>query len=103
MRLESSIQSEFIKKLKRRRRMYKKKHKPVSYKHPPYPVGIPDIHHIEAGLTLWIEVKRSEHDKPTPIQLKRHKLLRAAGAHVLVAWEWNQVAQWLKLYIKEQS
>ena len=92
MRLESSIQTEFLKKLKKRDNS-------VTYKHHPIPTGIPDIHHIESGRSFWIEVKRASSYKPSPLQYKRHELLRAAGAIVIVAWEWEQVETMLKEHL----
>ena len=82
MRLEASIQSDIIKKLKR---------KGFVYKHPPSPVGIPDIHFIMDGVCYWFEVKRSSKEEPTPIQKLRHRQLRDAGCIVEVVWSWKQV------------
>ncbi len=84
MRLESAIQGEILKKLKKRDHSF-------TYKHCPVPSGIPDIHHIENGISYWFEVKRSEKHLPTPLQLLRHKHLREAGCLVFVVWSWQQV------------
>ena len=86
MRLESSIQTEIIKKLKKRKHSF-------TYKHPPYPPGMPDIHHIEKGVSFYFEVKRSKDHKPTKLQKYIHKKLKKAGAKVYVVWSWEQVDQ----------
>ena len=84
MKLESSIQSEIIKKLKKRKNSF-------TYKHCPDPVGYPDIEHIENGVLYLFEVKRSAKDKPSKIQKFRHKQLTKAGAKIFVVWSWTQV------------
>ena len=84
MRLESSIQSEIIKKLKKRKKSF-------THKHCPDPVGYPDIEHLEKGILFVFEVKRTADDEPTPIQKLRHKQLKKAGAIVKVVWSWQQV------------
>lgn len=89
LRLESSIQTEILNKLKKRDNSF-------SYKHPPQPSGIPDIHHIENGVSYWFEVKRSSKHKATKLQLLRHKQLRKAGSVVFVVWSWKQVKEILK-------
>ena len=45
--------------------------------------GIPDISAVYRGVSLWFETKMPG-EEPTPIQLLRHKALRAAGAVVEV-------------------
>lgn len=91
MRLESSIQSDILKYLKRFG---------FVYKHEPSPAGIPDIHLILNGKSIWFEVKRSKKHKPTPLQLYQHQKLRDAGAEVYVVWSLKQVK---KLYSNEIS
>lgn len=93
MKLESVIQSDIIKRLKKRKKSF-------TYKHPPVPTGIPDIFHLEKGVEFRFEVKRTEADKPTPIQLYQHKKLRKAGAKVFVVWSWDQVNKILTDYFK---
>ncbi len=73
MKLESSIQSDIIKWLRKRPHS-------DTYKHPPYPEGTPDIHHLEKGISFYFEVKRTQSDKARPNQKKRMKQLRKAGA-----------------------
>lgn len=70
--LESKIQSDIIKWLKRRPNSF-------TYKHEPYPTGMPDIHHIEEGIGFWFEVKRTKKDKARDIQNLRIKQLKKAG------------------------
>lgn len=90
-RLESSIQAEIIKKLKKRKKSF-------THKHSPDPAGYPDIEHLERGVLYLFEVKRSEKHKPTKLQLYRHKELKKAGALVYVVYTWNQVEKILDGY-----
>lgn len=94
MRLESSIQAEIIKKLKKRPNS-------DTFKSPPSPTGQPDINHLET-IQFYFEVKRSEDHKPTEIQLYRHKKLRKAGAIVTVVWNWEQVEKVLKKHLSNK-
>lgn len=71
--LESKIQSDILKWLKSRPNTF-------TYKHEPVPTGIPDIHHIENGISFYFEVKRTVKDKPREIQKLRIKQLKKAGA-----------------------
>ena len=71
-RLESKIQTDILKWLKARPKTF-------TYKHPPSPSGIPDIHHIESGVGFWFEVKRTHKDKARKLQKLRMKKLRKAG------------------------
>ena len=89
MKLESKIQSEIIKWLKKRPNSY-------TYKHEPTPSGIPDIHHMENGIHYWFEVKRTAKEQPSPIQLYRHKQLREAGDNVHVVYILQQVKDIIK-------
>ena len=84
MKLESSIQTDILKYLRLRPKTF-------TYKHEPSPTGIPDIHHVEDGKSIWFEVKRSKKHKPTKIQKRQHKQLRKAGAKVYVVWKLVQV------------
>lgn len=84
MKLESKIQADIIKYLKTRPNS-------MTYKHEPYPSGIPDIHHIEYGRHYWFEVKRTKAHKPSKIQTYRHKQLINAGDKVFVVWSLKQV------------
>ena len=84
LRLESSIQSEMIKKLNNCDGCF-------AYKHCPDPVGYPDIQHSECGVVYLFEVKRSKEHKPSAIQKYMHKKLRKAGYKVFVVWKWSQV------------
>ena len=77
MKLESAIQTDIIKWLKCRPNSF-------TYKHPPYPAGIPDIHHLENGNSYWFEVKRTSKDKARKLQKLRMKKLRKAGCVALV-------------------
>jgi len=83
-KLESAIQSDIIKKLKKRKNSF-------TYKHCPDPVGYPDIEHIENGVVYLFEVKRSKDHEPSKIQKFRHKQLAKAGAKVYVVWSWKMV------------
>ena len=87
MRLESSIQSDILKYLK---------NFGFAYKHEPSPAGIPDIHFIWGGKSVWFEVKRSKKHKPTALQLYQHQKLIEAGAEVYVVWSLKQVKFYLK-------
>ena len=93
MRLESSIESQILRELKKRPKTF-------SYKHPPIPTGFPDVEHKEAGRTFLFEVKRSKTHKPTPIQKYTHKQLRKAGCKVWIVWSWKQVKKILKKELK---
>lgn len=84
MRLESSIQAEIIKKLKKRKKSY-------THKHSPDPAGYPDVEHLERGVLFLFEIKRSSIEQPTPLQIYQHKKLRKAGAKVFVVYCWKQV------------
>jgi len=84
MKLESSIQSDILKYLRTIPKSF-------VYKHEPVPTGIPDIHFIINGKSIWFEVKRSKNHKPTPIQKRTHKRLKKAGCKVYVVWSVNQV------------
>lgn len=96
MRLESAIQTEILKK--------SKQYEVFAYKHPPDPVGIPDVHIFGNGIHLWVEVKRSSKDKPKPHQLLKHDELRKAGDTVIVAWTWEQVEPVMdRLFTKKQK
>ena len=92
-RLESAIQGDGIKLLKARPNT-------VTYKHPPSPTGIPDVHHCEAGVSIWFEFKRTKKHKPSKLQKRMHKKLRKAGHVVVVVWKLSQVKKALKLHIK---
>jgi hypothetical protein len=83
-RLESSIQSEIIKKLKKRKKSF-------THKHCPDPVGYPDVEHLERGILFLFELKRTSKDEASKIQKYRHKKLKKAGAIVNVVWKWQQV------------
>lgn len=89
MRLESAIQAQIIKKLKKRKNSF-------THKHCPDPAGYPDIEHLENGKLYLFEVKRSENHKPTELQLLRHRQLEEAGATVSVVWSWDQVKEILQ-------
>jgi len=89
MKLESVIQTEIIKNLKKRKKSF-------TYKHCPDPTGYPDIEHMERGKCYLFEVKRSKKHKPSKIQKFRHKQLRKAGYKVYVVWSWDQVENILK-------
>ena len=82
--LESKIQSDIIKWLKRRPNTF-------SYKHCPDPKGMPDIHHIERGHSFHFEVKRTVKDKARYIQKLRIKKLRQAGATAKVVRSLDEV------------
>ena len=84
IKLESSVQTDILKELK---------DYGYAYKHPPSPKGIPDIHFMSVGGNLWFEVKRSSKEKPSSIQLVRHKKMRKAGQLVYVVWSWLQVKE----------
>jgi len=73
MMLESKIQSKIITYLKSR------KGDTVTYKHPPYPKGIPDIIHYERSRSYLFEVKRTMTDKAKTIQKYRMRELKRAG------------------------
>lgn len=88
MRLESSIEAEIIKNLKKRK-------KSDTYKHVPVPAGQPDIEHLEKGTRFCFEVKRDKDHEASPIQKYRHQQLRKAGAIVKVVWSWDQVLKTL--------
>jgi Holliday junction resolvase len=47
--------------------------------------GIPDLLYLEEGIFYAFEVKRSEKEKPTPLQIHELELIREAGgvAHVV--------------------
>ena len=95
MKLESSLQTDIIKKLKKRKNSF-------TYKHCPDPVGYPDIEHIEQGKLFLFEVKRSKQhakDETTPIQKYRHEELKKAGAIVKVVWSWKQVNKTLNKHL----
>jgi len=92
-RLESSIERQIIKELRKRPKTY-------SYKHPPIPVGFPDIEHKERGRTFLFEVKRSKTHKATPIQKYVHKQLKKTGNKVWIVWSWKQVKKILKKELK---
>lgn len=72
--LESKIQTDIIKYLRSRPNTF-------TYKHPPYPKGMPDIMHFEGGQAFAFEVKRTKSDKPKPMQILRKEQLREAGVH----------------------
>ena len=83
MKLESSLQTDFIDLLKSLGYFV--------YKHPPYPTGMPDIHAFKDGKHYWFEVKRSEADfkknfENKALQKLRRKLLRKAGDVACVVW-----------------
>lgn len=83
-RLESSIQTEIIKWLRQRPHSF-------TYKHPPYPAGIPDIHHLEHGFAFYFEVKRTNKDKARKLQKLRIKKLRKAGCICDVVYSLDDV------------
>jgi hypothetical protein len=72
MQLESKIQADIIDYLKGRTR------KSLTYKHPPYPTGIPDVIHYEKGRVYLFEVKRTKNDKARAMQKVRKKQLKRA-------------------------
>ncbi len=92
-RLESAIQTDGIKWLQTRKNS-------VTYKHPPSPTGIPDVHHCEAGISIWFEFKRTKRHKPSKLQKRIHKRLRKAGHIVVVVWKLSQVKKAIRLNIK---
>jgi len=57
--------------------------------------GLPDIEGVYRGLYIAIESKMPEGGQPTAIQLHRHRQIRDAGGHVLVARSVGDVAAWL--------
>lgn len=57
--------------------------------------GLPDIAGVYRGLMIAVETKMPEGGNPTPIQLHRHRQIRDAGGHVLVARSVADVAAWL--------
>ena len=91
MRLESSIQAQILRELK--------KLDGFAYKHPPYPAGMPDIHFIYNGISFFFEVKRSKKHKPTKLQKHRHKQLRKVGCIVKVVTSWGEVKDILSKYM----
>jgi len=84
MRLESSHQAEIIRELKKRKRSF-------THKHCPSPTGYPDVEHLECGVLFLFECKRTPKDIPSPIQARRHRELKRAGARVYVVYTWKQV------------
>ena len=62
--------------------------------------GIPDVHHCEAGISLWFEFKRTKKHKPSKLQKRMHKKLRNAGHIVVVVWKLSQIKKAIKLNIK---
>jgi len=83
-RLESSIQAEIIRKLKKRKKSF-------THKHPADPPGYPDVEHLERGKLFLFEIKRSAKHKPAALQIYKMKELKKAGAIVNVVWNWQQV------------
>jgi len=66
------------------------------YKHPPTPIGTPDLHAFKKGRHYWFEVKRSEAEFKKDfinknIQKKRRKKIRKAGDTVCVVWLWDHI------------
>ena len=90
--LESKIQSDIIKWLKKRPNTF-------TYKHEPVPTGIPDIHHIENGISFYFEVKRTAKDMPRKMQKLRIKQLKKAGAIAKVVRSLREVRQIIYKYV----
>ena len=88
--LESAIQAKIIKWLKTRPNS-------VTYKHLPYPSGIPDIVHYENTKVYFFEVKRTVKDKPRPIQKYRMGQLKKAGIFTKVVRSLEEVKQVFKV------
>lgn len=57
--------------------------------------GLPDIVGVYRGLMIAVETKMPEGGHPSMIQLHRHRQIRDAGGHVLVARSVADVAAWL--------
>ena len=57
--------------------------------------GIPDILVIRKGKLIGLEVKIGN-NKPTEVQLERHKEMRAAGADVYVVYSLDEVKEIFK-------
>ena len=87
--LESKIQTDIIQYLRSRPNTF-------TYKHPPYPKGMPDIMHFEGGKAFAFEVKRTETDKPKPMQKLRKEQLREAGVNAYVVRSLAKVKKVLK-------
>ena len=94
--LESKIQSDILKWLKRRPNT-------VTYKHCPDPAGIPDIHHIEKGHAFYFEVKRTAKDKARYLQRLRIRDLRKAGATAKVVRSVDDVEKQIRKFYKGLS
>ena len=90
VKLESKIQTEIIQYLQGRTC------KSVTYKHPPYPTGIPDIIHYEKGRVYNFEVKRTINDKARAMQKYRIKKLKRAGIVAVVVRSVNDVKKIMK-------
>ena len=88
--LESSIQSDIIKSLKRDG-WYVIRMRSVS------PTGTPDILAIKNSTNVFIEVNR-EGGKVSPLQKITHKQIRMAGDLVFVAHSYKEFQYLLKVY-----
>ena len=68
------------------------------------PKGFPDISGmLKGGQSFYVEVKRSEKQKPDKDQLMWHERIRSNGGLVFVAWNSAMVWEWLESLTLEKS
>lgn len=57
--------------------------------------GLPDIEGVYLGRYVAVETKMPEGEEPTPVQRLRHRQIREAGGHVIVARSVSEVTAWM--------